>query len=236
VDRGTGEDAQPAAGPSLSVIVPVLDDAAAAAGILAQIKADPHVDVLIVDGGSDAELGRLAGRRPLTRVIRTTAGRARQMNAGARESTGEWLLFLHADSQLPPGWRAALAGLGPHIVGGWFRFALDDAAWQARVIERLVAWRVRAMRLPYGDQGFFVRRDVFARLGGFQDLPLLEDVEFVRRLVAAGAVAELPLPLRTSARRWKRDGWFRRSLRNSLIVALYFGGVAPSRLARWYGR
>jgi rSAM/selenodomain-associated transferase 2 len=220
--------------PWLSVVIPVLHDAAAARRLLGQIEPDPEIEVLIVDGGADAGLDRAARARPGTRVLRTSAGRARQMNAGAREAAGEWLLFLHADSALPPGWRGALAALPSRAIGGWFEFALDDPAWQARAIERLVGWRVRVLRLPYGDQGLFVRRTVFNDIGGFADLPLLEDVEFVRRLVAAGPVTEVPLPLRTSARRWRRDGWFRRSARNSLIVLLYFAGFSPARLARWY--
>lgn len=220
--------------PWLSVVIPVLNDVAAAERLLGQIEPDPQVEVLIVDGGCDASLDRVADSRPGTRVLRTSAGRARQMNAGAREAAGEWLLFLHADSALPPGWRGAIAGLPPGAIGGWFEFALDDSAWQARAIERLVRWRVRVLRLPYGDQGLFVRRAAFNDMAGFADLPLLEDVEFVRRLVGAGPVAEVPLPLRTSARRWRRDGWFRRSARNSLIVGLYLAGCSPARLARWY--
>ena len=157
------------------------------------------------------------------------------MNAGARDAHGEWLLFLHADSQLPSGWREAMTAIPADAVGGWFRFALDDGAWQARAIERLVRVRVRLMRLPYGDQGLFVCRAVFNRMGGFADMPFLEDVEFVRRLVGAGPVAEVALALHTSARRWRRDGWFRRSAWNSVIVSLYFAGVSPARLARWYG-
>jgi GT2 family glycosyltransferase len=121
-------------------------------------------------------------------------------------------------------------------IGGWFRFALDDPAWQARLIERGVALRVRLLRLPYGDQGLFVRRDVFMTLGGFREWPLLEDVEFVRRLVRAGPTHEVRLPLITSARRWRQDGWFRRSARNLAIISCYFAGMAPARLARWYSR
>lgn len=230
--KGSGEGAGPY---RLTAVIPVLNDADAAERLLAQIGPDSEVEVIIVDGGLDSRLERIAGTRPGTRVLRTSAGRARQMNAGAREADGDWLLFLHADSQLPSGWRHAMAAMSAEAVGGWFRFALDDAAWQARVIERLVGWRVRVMRLPYGDQGLFVRRAVFNDMGGFADLPLLEDVEFVRRLVSAGPVAEVALPLRTSARRWRRDGWFRRSARNGLIVSLYFAGVSPARLARWYG-
>lgn len=220
--------------PFVTVVIPVLADTAEAEQLLAQLPGDPEVEVVVVDGGRDERLARVVAARPDTRLIRTAPGRARQMNAGAADAAGGWLLFLHADSRLPPGWQAALAAVAPHVVGGWFRFALDDAAWQARALEGLVAWRVRVFRLPYGDQGLFVRRHVFQRLQGFRELPLLEDVDFVRRLVRAGSVCELPLPLATSARRWRRDGWLRRSLRNVAIVSLYFAGVSPARLAGWY--
>jgi GT2 family glycosyltransferase len=156
------------------------------------------------------------------------------MNAGAAIAAGEWLLFLHADSRLSDRWREGIAAVAPEAIGGWFRFALDDPAWQARVIERLVAWRVGRLGLPYGDQGIFVRRDIFEALGGFAEVPLMEDVEFVRRARAAGPLREVPLPLVTSARRWRRDGWFRRSTRNVALVTLYFAGVRPSTLVRWY--
>ena len=233
MDRGKGLGGS---GRRLSVIVPVLDDDEAAAGVLAQIPQDPDIEVIVVDGGCSQRLDGIVHSRPGTRLLRSPAGRARQMNAGARQARHEWLLFLHADSTLPPGWPHAFERMSPDAIGGWFRFALDDDAWQARVIERLVAWRVRTLTLPYGDQGLFVRRDVFDTLGGYREWPLLEDVELVRRLARAGEVRELPVPLRTSARRWRRDGWFRRSARNSLIAALYFAGVPPPRLARWYGR
>jgi rSAM/selenodomain-associated transferase 2 len=222
--------------PLVSIVMPVLADREAAGRLLAQIPPDSDVEIIVVDGGEDHELERTVNAHPGRRYLRATAGRAGQMNAGAAMATGEWLLFLHADSELPPGWKRAIGALRKPIVGGWFQFALDDEAWQARAIERMVAWRVRWLRLPYGDQGFVVRRDAFAALGGFRDLPLMEDVEFVRRLTRAGVVRELPLPLRTSARRWRRDGWFRRSTRNTLLVTLYFLGVSPSRLATWYRR
>lgn len=220
--------------PLVTVVIPVLFDADAARALLPQIPATPDVDIIVVDGGDDPGLERVVSAHARARLRRAAAGRAHQMNVGAAGAAGEWLLFLHADSALPPAWVPAIADLGSDVVGGWFRFALDDAAWQARVIERLVAWRVRRLRLPYGDQGLFVRRRMFELLVGFRELPLLEDVEFVRRLVRAGRVVELPLPLRTSSRRWRRDGWFRRSAKNLAIVGLYVAGVPPARLARWY--
>jgi rSAM/selenodomain-associated transferase 2 len=200
----------------VSVVIPVYQDDRILARLLAQLMPDPRVEVIV------------AAPPPV--------GRGAQMNAGAARATGEWLLFLHADSRLAPGWVDLFARVSRdrQLVGGWFRFALDSPQWQARVVERLVAVRVRVWKLPYGDQGLFVRRDVFERLGGYRELPLMEDVEFVRRLTRAGRVAELPLVLVTSARRWERDGWFRRSFRNLLLLSLYFAGVSPAHLARWY--
>ena len=220
--------------PTVSVVIPVLFDADCASAVLASLPFGPDIEVIVVDGGADARLPEIVARHARVSLLQSAPGRARQMNAGAAATGGTWLLFLHADSILPAGWFEAIARLGDDVAGGWFRFALDDGAWQARVIERLTAWRVNLLRLPYGDQGIFVRRAVFVELGGFPDFPLMEDVSFVRRLVRAGPVVEAPLPIRTSARRWRRDGWFRRSTKNLALVGLYFLGVAPERLARWY--
>ena len=221
---------------SVSVIIPVLADDEALASILGQIPADSGVDLVVVDGARSPRTASIVAGRPGASLVHSPAGRGRQMNAGAAAARGEWLLFLHADSRLPEGWLAAIRKLTSEAAGGWFRFALDDPAWQARWIERGVALRVRLFGLPYGDQGLFVRRETFERLGGYRDIPLMEDVEFVRRLRRAGRAVELPLPLRTSARRWRADGWLRRSARNAGLISLYFAGVAPERLARWYSR
>ena len=222
--------------PLVSVVVPVLNDAPAVARLLSQLPPHPEVETLVVDGSHDTRLEALTNGRTDVRLIRSEPGRGRQMNAGAADAAGDWLLFLHADSALPAAWLDAVSAVAPPVVGGWFRFALDDASWQARWLERAVAWRVRLLRLPYGDQGYFVRRETFRALGGYDSIPLMEDVAFVRRMVRAGPVAELPLPLVTSARRWRADGWVRRSARNLVLVSLYFAGVPPARLARWYER
>jgi rSAM/selenodomain-associated transferase 2 len=222
--------------PTVSLVIPVLFDADAASALLGTLPAGPSAEIIVVDGAADPRLPAIVAAHGHATLHHSDLGRARQMNAGAATATGEWLLFLHADSTLPAGWLAAIGALDDDVIGGWFRFALDDPAWQARVIERLTAWRVKHFHLPYGDQGLFVRRRVFHTLGGFRDLPLMEDVEFVRRLPHAGRVVELPLPLTTSARRWRREGWFRRSTKNLLLVGLYFVGVTPDRLVRWYRR
>jgi rSAM/selenodomain-associated transferase 2 len=219
--------------PTLSVIVPVLHDREAAGRLLAQIPPDPDVELIVVDGGWDEDLDRIVS--PRGTLLRAPAGRARQMNAGAAIARGEWLLFLHADSQLPADWRSTFDAHTSSADAGWFRFALDDEAWQARLIERGVRWRVRLLRLPFGDQGFFVRRRLFDALGGYRDLPLMEDVDFIRRVTRRAAVTELPIAITTSARRWRRDGWCRRSARNLALLTLYYLGVPVTRLARWYG-
>jgi rSAM/selenodomain-associated transferase 2 len=221
--------------PLVSVIVPVLADRDAVRRLIPQIPRDLRVEIIVADAGTEPGLESLSRGRPDLTVIRTPPGRGRQMNAAAGLARGEWLLFLHADSQLPSGWLDLFQSTYVRgAVGGWFQFALDDRAWQARLIERAVSWRVRLLRLPYGDQGLFVHRRTFAVLGGYRDIELMEDVEFVRRMVGAGHVIELPCALTTSARRWRRDGWFRRSARNLTLLSLYFCGVPPRVLARWY--
>lgn len=204
-------------GALVSVVVPVYRDGESLEALTRSLPVDRRLEVIV------------ATPPPL--------GRGAQMNAGARRAAGAWLLFLHADSRLPVGWLDAFAAAtgDSRVCGGWFRFAIDADAWQARVIERLVQARVRLFQLPYGDQGIFVRRDLFVSLGGYREWPLMEDVDFVRRLARAGRVVELPAALATSPRRWQRDGWFRRSTRNLAILSLYFLGVSPTRLARLYG-
>jgi rSAM/selenodomain-associated transferase 2 len=219
----------------VSVVIPILADRNTARQLIARIPADLRAEIIIAEAGSEPGLEMLSHGRPDVTVLHTQQGRGRQMNAGAGLARGEWLLFLHADSQLPSDWLDLFQShYVRDAVGGWFQFALDDPAWQARTLERAVAWRVRFLRLPYGDQGLFVRRSTFAALGGYRDIELMEDVDFVRRLVAAGQVVEMPSAIVTSSRRWRRDGWFRRSARNVTLLGLYFCGVSPRVLARWY--
>jgi rSAM/selenodomain-associated transferase 2 len=216
-------------------VIPILADRNTARQLIARIPADLRAEIIIAEAGSEPGLEMLSHGRPDVTVLHTQQGRGRQMNAGAGLARGEWLLFLHADSQLPSDWLDLFQShYVRDAVGGWFQFALDDPAWQARTLERAVAWRVRFLRLPYGDQGLFVRRSTFAALGGYRDIELMEDVDFVRRLVAAGQVVEMPSAIVTSSRRWRRDGWFRRSARNVTLLGLYFCGVSPRVLAKWY--
>ncbi len=183
-------------------------------------------------------LPAIAASRPDVVWVNGPGGRGVQLNTGAARAEGRWLWFVHADSTLPAGFlasfRALDAGAGGGVVGGSFRFALDSTAWQARLWERGVALRVALFGLPYGDQGLFVRRAVFERMGGFRPIPLMEDVEFVGRLKREGRIQHLKNEMVTSARRWERDGWWRRTRGNLGLLALYYVGVSPERLARRY--
>jgi rSAM/selenodomain-associated transferase 2 len=225
--------------PRVSVIIPVLNDAAVLRHTLERLQIDPHVELLVVNGeSSSGDVEALACRTPHVQWIESAPGRGHQMNVGAAQARGAWLLFLHADTYLPDGWLGALdlAARDPTIVGGSFRFRLAARSRWARLLEWGVAARVRCFNLPYGDQALFVRRDVFESLGGYCELALMEDVEFVRRLRRAGRMHHSALPAVTSARRWETEGWIRRSAENVCLLLLYFLGVSPERLAKWYRR
>ncbi len=220
----------------VSVIIPVLGDFAPLEHALTSIGSEPDVETIVVNGGPETpESGRLRASWPQVRWVNAPAGRGRQMNAGARLAVGAWLLFLHADTTLAPEWTAELRSLTDvAVLGGSFRFRLASASPRARLLETGVRLRVRWFNLPYGDQALFVRRDVFHRVGGYREIALMEDVALVRQLAAQGRLHHSALPALTSARRWERDGWLRRSVSNVVLLSLYFLGVSPDRLARWY--
>ena len=171
---------------------------------------------------------------PAWPCVRGPVGRGAQLANGAAAARGEWLLFLHADTRLGSGWEAALAlAMRDDTRAAYFRFRLDDAALAARRLERAVAWRCRVLGLPYGDQGLFLSRRLYEAVGGFRPLPLMEDVDLVRRL-GRGRLRAMDADAITSAARWKRDGYLRRSARNLGILGLWHLGVGEARLARLY--
>ena len=221
-------------GPLVSVVVPVRSDTEALVRLLADIRTSPDIEIVVsaVHGDEDA-LATVQADRPDIVWVWGPPGRGVQLNAGAAHASGRWLWFVHADSTIPPGWLEEFARLEEDVetVGGSFAFALTSAAWQARVIEQAVRWRVRLFGLAYGDQGLFVRREVFEAIGGFAPWPLMEDVEFVRRLNRHGGIAHLNRALSTSARRWEREGWWRRSGRN----LAHIGALRPRSVARSAG-
>jgi rSAM/selenodomain-associated transferase 2 len=216
----------------LTVVIPSLNAATTLPRTLAALGR--VAECIVADGGSldgTCEIASQAGAH----VITAPRGRGPQIAAGIAAATRPWLLLLHADTRLQPGWRNACRA---HMAArpdaaGWFRFTLDSSAPRARRLERLVAWRSRVLALPYGDQGLLIHRDLLHRIGGIRPLPLMEDVDLVRRL-GRHRLCPLPAAALTSAARWERDGWTARSARNLCCLSLWFLGVPPRLIARLY--
>lgn len=216
----------------LSVVIPTLNAGRSLRDCLTVL--DGVDEIIAVDGGSiddTVAVAELAG----VRLIVTPKGRGAQLKTGAEAARGDWLLFLHADTRLGGRWREAVAG---HIArhprkAACFGFRLDDDAWRARLIERGVAFRVRLLGLPYGDQGLLISRALYDEVGGYRALPLMEDVDLVRRIGRRRLLTLSALAV-TSANRWRQDGWARRSARNLACLLLYRLGVSPARIARLY--
>lgn len=216
----------------LSVVIPALNAADWIGPCLVAVReADERV---VVDGGSTDGTPAIAERNG-ARIVAARRGRGEQLAAGAAAATGDWLLFLHADTLLASGWREAA---DRHIErqrgkAACFRFRLDSGGWRARVIEAGAALRVRLLAMPYGDQGLLISRRLYDEIGGYKALPLMEDVDLVRR-IGGVRLQRLGVDAVTSAERWRRDGWFRRSGRNLLCLAFYRAGMSAERLARLY--
>ncbi|HYG89932.1 MAG TPA: TIGR04283 family arsenosugar biosynthesis glycosyltransferase [Azospirillum sp.] len=219
----------------LDIVIPGLNAARTVPRTLASVAGAGQV--IVVDGGSadgTAALARAAGAA----VVDAPPGRGTQLAAGAAVGRAPWILFLHADTRLGAGWEAAAGG---HMEdprngerAGYFRLRFDSDAPAARRWERTVAWRSRVLGLPYGDQGLLIARAFYERLGGFRPLPLMEDVDLVRRIGRRRLVG-LAADALTSAERYERDGWLLRPARNLMCLSLYLGGVSPRLIRRLYG-
>ncbi len=221
---------------NLSVVVPMLNEEGAIAATLRALRSGaPNAEIVVVDGGSADR--SVENARPLCDlVIDAPRGRARQMNAGGGAASGDVLAFVHADTIVPASFEADIAAAmaDPGIVGGRFDVALDDPHPLCVLIGNLISLRSRLSRTGTGDQAIFVRREVFAGLGGFPDFPMCEDLDFARRMKRAGRVACLRSRVITSARRWRKRGILRTVLTMWTIRTLYLAGVSPTRLAQWY--
>jgi rSAM/selenodomain-associated transferase 2 len=220
--------------PSIGIVLPVLDEAAILEPALDSLAAVAHdCPVVVVDGGSrDRTLAIARTRFPTERC--EAARRGAQMNRGAARLSTDVLLFLHADSRLPAGFAGDIRRTlrDPSVAAGCFRLSFDHQ----HPMLRFYGWCTRfpGRFLHFGDQGFFVRREVFERMGGYRDLPFLEDVDLLRRLRRFGRFAVVPRPVTTSARRFLRRGIVRQQLVNFLVVVLFELGVPARRLASLY--
>jgi rSAM/selenodomain-associated transferase 2 len=219
----------------IDVVIPTLNAARSLARTLDSLGGDLKLAVTVCDGGSRDGTTTIA-QQAGAKVVTVEPGRGRQLADGAVVGSAPWLLFLHADTTLSPGWTAAARRFMADATSkaGYFRLRFDSGDPRARRIERLVAWRSRALGLPYGDQGLLIARTFYRQLGGFRALPLMEDVDLVRRIGRRNLMA-LDAEAVTSAERYERDGWLARPLRNLSCLALYFAGLPPNTIRRLYG-
>ena len=218
----------------LSVVIPTLNEAGQLAATVRPLLSEPECEIIIADGGSTDGTTDVAEELGC-RVVKANRGRGKQLNAGAALARGEHLLFLHADTRLPESFRSEMQSvLETGAIAGAFRFRIDQPGRALRCVEFGTNLRARALQLPYGDQGLFLRSRDFFRIGGFRNWPIMEDFEFCRRLKSSGRIAIANSPARTSGRRWKRLGAIRTTLMNQACLAMYFCGVSPERISRFY--
>jgi rSAM/selenodomain-associated transferase 2 len=219
----------------VAAVIPTFDEAEEVPRVLDHLAVLPgEWEVVVADGGSRDGTVDVARSHPLApRVIERRGGRAAQLNAGVAASTGDPVLFLHADSRLPAGAFAALAGTGREVVGGNFALRFDGGDRFSRVLGGFYRFQ-RRFGFYYGDSSVWVRRAAFERLGGYRAVPIMDDYDFVRRLEKSGPTACLPGPATTSARRWKRIGIVRTMLSWWVIRWLFIVGYPPEKLARMY--
>ena len=236
-NRDSSQDELAAAAHShVSVIIPALNEASQISGAIQSAwQAGAH-EVIVVDGGSQDDTVAVAASQA-TVIHANRRGRAFQQNVGAEHATGQIYLFLHADCKLN---RQSLAEVrsrledNPQAVGGCFRQSIGASGWRYRALEIGNGWRAGILGCPYGDQAIFVRSEIFASLGGFPEICLMEDLFFSRRLGKSGSLLLLNSRLRVSARRWQQRGVIRQTLRNWSLVTAAMLGASPDTLAKFY--
>jgi rSAM/selenodomain-associated transferase 2 len=222
-----------------SIILPVLNETDLINPLLDHLETLEgcgHCEFIVVDGSPDENTIKAVTRQGV-RCVTSPQGRASQMNAGAAVAEGEILIFLHADTRLP---RQAIGLISKvmtrqSLIGGAFDLRIGSEQPILKIIARIASLRSRLTRIPYGDQAIFIRRDDFNRLGGYPEIPLMEDVALMRRVKRAGRrIGFIPEPVFTSARRWEEEGILYTTLRNWLLLSAYLLGMAPDKLAKHY--
>ncbi|MCX5830174.1 MAG: TIGR04283 family arsenosugar biosynthesis glycosyltransferase [Deltaproteobacteria bacterium] len=225
--------------PRFSIIIPVINEEAVINSTiehLETLKVSESMEIIVVDGDrSGKTIGAVRNGNVKTAV--GEKGRGNQMNNGAAMARGDIVVFLHADTRLPPNALALMEGAlsDPNCLAGAFDLAIDSGRPIYRLIAKIASFRSRFTRIPYGDQAFFFRRNYFQDIGGFANIPLMEDVEIMWRIKKRGErIAIINRSVTTSARRWEKEGILLCTLRNWLLISLYFSGVSPERLSRFY--
>jgi rSAM/selenodomain-associated transferase 2/rSAM/selenodomain-associated transferase 1 len=218
----------------LSIIIPTLNEEQRIEETLSRIVGHADIEVIVADGGSE-DATRTIAERMDARVIVTSAGRGRQLNAGAAIASGDVLLFLHADCRLPDGYHDLIRStLSARVIAGAFTLSIDGDRTGLRLIEQGVKLRSKLLGRPYGDQGIFLRSDWFFRMDGFPNWPILEDVELCRRIRKHGKISIASAAITTSARRWMKLGLWRTTMLNQICLIGFYLGVSPETLNRWY--
>jgi len=219
---------------NICVIIPVLNEAKVIERNLRDLNKNLITEAIVSDGGSNDATVVIASK--FAKIVHSKPGRGTQMNLGAKAATSDILLFLHADTILPDQWRdrilSSMATEG--VVAGAFSLSIDSDRLSHRIIAAAANLRSRLTKLPYGDQGIFVKRSVFEKIGGFKDIPIMEDVDLMRRLKKSGKVVILDDKVKTLARRWEKEGFVYTTIRNWLLLTLYYMGVPPERLHKLY--
>lgn len=221
----------------ISIIIPTLNEEAKIADTLRRIQTVPDCEIIVSDGGS-RDMTVPIVRDLGIRLVESNPGRGTQMNSGAAIASGSVLLFLHADTLLPESFSESVrkAMSDPEVAGGAFGLQLRPITPLLRIIENTIRWRTKYLGLPYGDQAYFVRAPLFRQLGGYADIPLMEDLEFLRRLKKIGKLALIPEPVVSSSRLFIENGVIRTTLRNKVVFFGYLLGVSPDRLLGVYYR
>lgn len=223
----------------LSIIIPVfnesrfINDTIAHLDMLAQGN---HMECIVVDGSPNSDTIKVVKNKSIIRTT-STKGRGLQMNRGAFIARGDALLFLHADTLLPPGALEHIEAVmrNERYAGGAFDLSIDSNKPLMRLVEKVASLRSRITGIPYGDQALFVRRAVFHSMGGFRDIPVMEDVDFMRRLKARKERIHITrMKVLTSPRRWEKEGIVYGTFRNWALMTLYLFGMKPEKLARFY--
>ena len=218
---------------TVSVIIPTLNEAHTIKDAL--ISVGHGGELIVVDAGSHDSTIKIASRFT-EKIILSERGRGGQMDRGAREAKGDVLLFLHADTKLPEDWKNQVAGVlkDDEVIGGGFRLKIDSRKICFRIMKEIINWRSKHLGLIYGDQAIFARRDAFFAVGGFMGLPLMEDVDLIKRLKSKGKVVLLGANVSTSSRHWEKKGILMTTLRNWTFLGLYYLGVSPEKLYKRY--
>ncbi|MCK5681871.1 TIGR04283 family arsenosugar biosynthesis glycosyltransferase [bacterium] len=221
----------------ISIVIPTLNEQDSIARTVSSVLGPVAIEVIVADGSSTdstAEKALIAGAQ----VVVSDRGRGLQMNAGSQIASGEVLLFLHADTLLPKNYNLYIEQVlsDKRNVAGGFRLGINSSVKGLRMIEWGANWRSKYQQMIYGDQAIFVRRETFNKIGGFANIPLMEDVDLINRLKLQGRIVLADAAIKTSARRWQRLGVVRTTLYNQFFRLAYGLGVKPETLAQWYKR